>query len=434
MKLGPSARRIDIKGYYIAEGPLRIRILSGNVALSGAIFKPKSELIVPLAKSTLLETLEEATVEVIGSGTLRNIETSTIPNEWSEIAHEIITKGYRSIVVLGAIDTGKTFFTTYLANVLFSRGLKVAIVDTDVGQSDIGPPTTIGLGILRKPVIFMDQIEPSEIYFIGSTSPTGHLLPMVVGMEKMVSTGLALVDIVLVDTPGMVFGGPARALMLYSTEALRPDLVVILQKLHELEHLARQLEALGHNVRRLPASRWVKERDRSDRRLLRERAFYNYFSKRGIRRLTLDLSRVTIVGSYLGSGSEVPRQIIENIEAIARLKVEYCEMAMDYMFILFKEALPSRDTVEKLYSSLGKSGFTIKVRKTGFEKGLVVGLIGDYGKYLDIGVLEKIDFKGGKLVVVSPLEDPTTVRAIKIGCVRLDENFREIGKLRPGFI
>src|SRR3989442_7161458 len=52
----------------------------------------------------------------------------------------------RVTLILGTSDTGKTSLTARLAGALAARGERVAVVDADVGQSEIGPPTTVGLG------------------------------------------------------------------------------------------------------------------------------------------------------------------------------------------------------------------------------------------------------------------------------------------------
>jgi polynucleotide 5'-hydroxyl-kinase GRC3/NOL9 len=57
----------------------------------------------------------------------------------------------RTILLLGATDTGKTTFLTWLANTLLVQQRRIAIVDADVGQSSLGPPTTIGLSVVAKP-------------------------------------------------------------------------------------------------------------------------------------------------------------------------------------------------------------------------------------------------------------------------------------------
>src|ERR1051326_8456023 len=83
-------------------------------------------------------------------------------------------------IVLGAIDSGKTSFCVTCANVAVRYGRTVAYVDTDIGQSVVGPPAVIGLRFISS----VDDLEPERlaradaVYFVGSTSPKGHLLSM----------------------------------------------------------------------------------------------------------------------------------------------------------------------------------------------------------------------------------------------------------------
>src|SRR5215510_7120516 len=84
----------------------------------------------------------------------------------------------RTIMLLGATDTGKTTFLTWLANILLAQEQRLAIVDADVGQSSLGPPTTIGLGVVAAPFQSLQELMPVGLFFVGSTSPRSHLLPM----------------------------------------------------------------------------------------------------------------------------------------------------------------------------------------------------------------------------------------------------------------
>jgi polynucleotide 5'-hydroxyl-kinase GRC3/NOL9 len=427
-----SLERIEeVKGYCILEGPLRVKLIEGEVQVTGKRLSTKEEVVIPSAKATLMEAPCGAKVELRGGGTLTKLDSSTIPRGWVEVL-DSVGRGPRVVFTLGCVDSGKTFFVTYVANELFERGVKVSVVDCDVGQSNIGPPTTIGLGILERQVAFLEEVPVLSAYFVGSTSPAGHLLPMVVGTAKLVNQAKGLSDVVLIDTPGMVYGGPARAYQLYAVEALSPDVVVALQRGGELEHLTRQLKALGHEVVELPASAWVRQRDRGDRRALRERAFYNYFSKRGVVNHILSLDKVTVVGSFMGSGRVASQEVVSVVEAMAGSRVEYCELSQDSVVIVLEDRPSSRD----FYSSVREVFKDRAVRAVvkGFERGLVVGLMSEKGEFLDVGVLKGLDFKGRRATVVTPLKSVEGVRALKLGCVRLGEEYQEVEKLEPGFV
>ncbi|HAV42591.1 TPA: polyhydroxyalkanoate depolymerase, partial [bacterium] len=124
--------------------------------------------------------------------------------DWEKKAAEILSSG-RIIIVIGAVDTGKTTLVTYLANKAAEGGKVVGIVDADIGQSDIGPPTTIGLGMIKEPVEDLRKITPADLYFVGSLSPKGHLLPMVVGTRRMVEHAFQLgAQKVIIDTTGLI--------------------------------------------------------------------------------------------------------------------------------------------------------------------------------------------------------------------------------------
>ncbi|MEM2214923.1 MAG: Clp1/GlmU family protein [Candidatus Nezhaarchaeales archaeon] len=416
-------------GYYIVEGPLKIRLIEGFMEVTGKRLDVNEEVVIPTAKATLIEAPRGAKIELRGSGTVNKLEASTVPREWLNLIDSLPKDSL--VFALGCIDVGKTFFVTYTANKLLSKGFKVSVVDCDVGQSDIGPPTTIGLSILDKQVAFLESAPLTSAYFVGSTSPAGHLLPMITGTLKLVSHAKRVGGTILVDTPGMVHGGPARAYQLYAIESISPDVIVALQRNHELSHLTKQLKALGYDVLELPASPWVRQRDREDRRALRERAFYNYFAKRGLVDHTISLDKVAIVGSFMGSGCRAPPETIQVIESIAGCRVEYCEISQDAVVLVLEEKPRSKDFYASVRSAF--SDKTVKFAVRGFERGLVVGLLGEKSSFLDIGILKSIDFKAMRVSISTPLRNVEQVRVIKLGCVRLEE-YREVEKLEPGFI
>ena len=86
------------------------------------------------------------------------------PNEWYALL-DALEKEKGIAIILGATDTGKSTLAKFLIFNLCKRGLKVALVDADIGQSFLGPPTTIGFSIFKSdPDLGIDII------------PTGNLL------------------------------------------------------------------------------------------------------------------------------------------------------------------------------------------------------------------------------------------------------------------
>ena len=204
-----------------------------------------------------------------------------------KIAKEILSKG-NVVLVLGGIDTGKTYFTRGLANSLVSAGKKVAIVDSDVGQAYIGPPATIGLGIIIKKIPPEKEIHLVALYFVGSTSPVRYLLPTVVGTKVMVEKAWGLgAEIVIVDTGGLIQDGLGRILKCSKIEILSPDHLIAIQQGKELEHI---LQAYSHSqisIHRKKVSPRARVRTPRERTAYRNLKFRSFFKKAKLQELSL---------------------------------------------------------------------------------------------------------------------------------------------------
>ena len=81
----------------------------------------------------------------------------------SAYPHVSIVHPQAVVLVIGSNDTGKTTYCRNLVEQGVSQGLKVGLVDADVGQSQVGPPTTSWTqrscpralnGRILKPTIF----------------------------------------------------------------------------------------------------------------------------------------------------------------------------------------------------------------------------------------------------------------------------------------
>jgi polynucleotide 5'-hydroxyl-kinase GRC3/NOL9 len=199
----------------------------------------------------------------------------------------------RVVLVLGESDTGKTSFVAHLADALLRGGRSVAVVDADLGQSEIGPPTTVGLGELRGPVARLGDANLRGLAFVGATSPVAHVQPTVRATGRMTERALRLgVDHVLVDTSGLVQGEIGRLLKQHKIERVAPDVVLCLQRDGECEHILSSYPAGRPVVIRLAAASAARRRSADERRRRRESAFAGYFT--AARRLELDLGRVVL--------------------------------------------------------------------------------------------------------------------------------------------
>ena len=197
------------------------------------------------------------------------------------------------MLVIGPIEAGKTTFVARLATAFHARGLTVAIVDADVGQSEIGPPATIGIGAVRRPLERTGDAELVRFEFVGVTSPGRQPWRTAELTGRLAAQARADFDRVIVDTSGFVTGGFAAAVKQRKIAAVDPDAVVAVQGAGECEHILRALPA-GPRTRvlRVPAVRGARARNPAARRSHREAALATHLV--GGRSSVLDAGRVPL--------------------------------------------------------------------------------------------------------------------------------------------
>ncbi len=209
-----------------------------------------------------------------------------------------------TLFMLGGVDVGKTHTVTALANRFYKRGLTVAVVDADVGQSDIGPPCCIGMGILERKIRQLSEVPLQSLYFVGTISPSGCMRECVKGAVAAVHKAKRLkADIILVDSTGWVEGGDAKKFKLFEIDAVDPSWVVAIEKEDELGPIVLHLTKKVIALHRSRAARW---RTKEERRTLREEVYEDYF--RAAQESVFDLSIVTLPseeGTIVGLFSNV---------------------------------------------------------------------------------------------------------------------------------
>lgn len=195
----------------------------------------------------------------------------------------------RLTLVVGAVDTGKTSLATLLANGLLARGFRVGVVDADLGQSEIGPPTTIGLGRVTRALACLGDAGVAGLSFVGSTSPQGHVGATVAGTRQMADRAAAAgLERVVVDTSGLIGGELGRILKRRKIALLDPDLVICLEHAGECEPILRSYAGRSRpEILRLPVAEHARRRSAEARRRHREAALNAYFQGAAPRRLAL---------------------------------------------------------------------------------------------------------------------------------------------------
>lgn len=140
-----------------------------------------------------------------------------------------------AVMLVGGIDTGKTSFCRTLLEAGLSAGRSIAYVDSDVGQSTVGPPACAGLKWIRTEADLDGLERADELRFVGSVSPEGVVLQQVVAAASLVEVARTEADLVVLDTTGAISGVIGQTLKYHKMELARPEAVVALQRGSELE-------------------------------------------------------------------------------------------------------------------------------------------------------------------------------------------------------
>lgn len=105
--------------------------------------------------------------------------------EGYEVVVERIATTSSVVMMIGGLDTGKTTMGRAIATAALEAGRRVAYLDADVGQKAVGPPTAVTLRLLEQPGDIETLDQLDGLYFVGATSPQGQLLPLVVGAGRL---------------------------------------------------------------------------------------------------------------------------------------------------------------------------------------------------------------------------------------------------------
>ncbi len=256
----------------LLEGPASARLEDGQATILGAPLS-REWVVVRGSRQIPLETSTGAVVGIrLGSlAKYRMVEGSTIPTAWRE-ASQIIQQSKGTIVTIGDVDSGKSTLSTFLANECYREGSGMGVIDGDVGQADIGPPTTISAAMVRSNIFGLQDLSSLASRFIGYTSPSSIPDKLIRGLVQL-KNKLGRLDVLLVNTDGWVQGDDGLEYKDQLLRALEPQLVLGLSSNGELDSL---LDRQKCTVLKLNRSPYARTRSREERKRARELGYRRF--------------------------------------------------------------------------------------------------------------------------------------------------------------
>jgi polynucleotide 5'-hydroxyl-kinase GRC3/NOL9 len=406
-------------------GPARIDVISGAVLAVGSRFASGTSLVVHKYRSYGIKALSETKLRVtLGEGAKIEEagEGEEVVDEWLKASEQILSTCRRSpckVLIVGPPDSGKSTFAAFTANYLREAGMRVCVVEGDVGQEDILIPTTIALAEVSRPVLWLRELEALTFRFVGCTSPQYCYSESILAIRELVDEATKMgFSAVLVNTDGWVGTTSGLEHKLSIVRWVRPDVIVTTSR--ELyEYFLRCLGRFAEIIN-IPKPAVVRERSREERRELRIAAYRRYLSKGKIRKVRV--GDIGLVGACSLCGKPLTENEVKNLVNIPEAALEkavYSSRFGDSIFLVTKEP------VELPAGSAGpEKVFTLTAKDM---VGSVVAILGDGMREVGVGVVLGVNIESMELTVLTPWDGE--IRGLIVGKVRLTEEFEELGRV-----
>jgi polynucleotide 5'-hydroxyl-kinase GRC3/NOL9 len=407
----------------IVDGPASVTVQSGEVEVFAAPMQTAVKLVIRHGKRVPFEVKEKAEFDVLlgEKATVNEVEGSTIPASWEKAVREILTAEKPvAAMIVGGVDSGKTSFCAYLANQSLKEKHRVAIIDVDLGQSDLGPPSTISSSRITKPVLDPFDLDAENTCFVGTTSPSSTVVKVVEGIKRIKERILKRgVSVLIINTDGWIEGEDAVRFKVALVKQVKPDVVVGIQEKSELTFLLGALTETRTLCIESPVM--VRKRDRDERKLLRELGYKKYL--KSARAESFPLRWVKFGNTVFGVGIAPSQERLKKIEEVFLATPLYAEEMSGFVFIVLdKEQWFDEEVLKSLEQKLNRK---VKVVKESDEEGLLAALHDDKENFLGIGVVEGFDYERRVARIYTPVNKG--VGSIQLGHVKLDKKGREIG-------
>jgi polynucleotide 5'-kinase involved in rRNA processing len=123
------------------------------------------------------------------------------------------------------------------------------------------------------------------------------------------------------------------------------------------------------------------------------------------------------------NGETVPGHLFAYAEECVACEVLHAERRADGI-VLIVRGRPEAEGLRALRESFGGTPHVIEA---GSLENLVVGLLGERGETLAIGILERVDFRKQRMAVYTPLGDAGLVRGLRLGSLRIGRDGTQLG-------
>jgi polynucleotide 5'-hydroxyl-kinase GRC3/NOL9 len=218
---------------------------------------------------------------------------------WKSVPRAVLSaveqQGKLTVLVMGNVDTGKSTFCTYLANTAIKRGVAPCIIDGDIGQGDIAPPSAMGAAVLTKQLTDLRDATASLFGFVGNISPAGIEQLVEDALYNLSLRSRNLAPLVIINTDGYAHDSGIKYKRMIA-DKIQPDMLILIGRNQPLEI------ALASNSWRLIKARSSGQALKSwtERRWRRHNQFLRFVGEGQIR-MSLDRMEFSYLSNTLSS-------------------------------------------------------------------------------------------------------------------------------------
>jgi polynucleotide 5'-hydroxyl-kinase GRC3/NOL9 len=409
----------------LVDGPASVTVVSGSVEVFGSKPNITSKIIIREGKRLPFAVNETAAFDIslAEKASVEEVEGNTIPPSWVK-AHEDLSDLQAkpaTAMVLGTTDSGKTSFCTYLINKLTGQKKKIAVLDGDLGQSDVGPPCTVSYALVTKPITDLFNLQAKNAIFIGATSPDGVVDKVIESLSLLKKEILGSdPDFVVVNSDGWVDGEEAVKYKIQLVEKINPDAIFCIQQKDELAPLLNGLEKYRRTTVESPSV--ISQRTGEKRKNLRELGYTKYLRNAKVQSIPLGWLKIEDNDLFGLSRGRQNGKVARRIYDLLGMKpLQFMEQSDRISIIIGKRRWINAENLKRIEEETKKK---VVIFRKGEEEGLLTALYNGDGRFLGIGVIQEIEYLRRTLKILTPVSQD--VATAVIGKVKLDKNMKEI--------
>jgi len=282
---------LSARGTLILRGPASVALIGGEATILGAPLAAHRGSIVAEHRQLPIETESRAELEIFlgKSAKISEIQGSTIPVSWKLAAAALGDLKEGKVIILGPTDVGKSTLCVYLVNTLLNSPENLQVIDADIGQTDLGPPTTIARASPSQHIACLPELAPDARLFIGHTSPSYVQRKLIRSIQKL--SAKAGGSLTIINTDGWVGERDAILNKIDLITNVNPDLVLGLEYGDELQPILAGVQA--HSMK-INAARNALGRSREGRRSIRFSSYRRFLEGALTQRIRLRDIQVSV--------------------------------------------------------------------------------------------------------------------------------------------